>query len=95
MAGMPIVNRSLHKIIQCGRRYIHKTCEELDKGSIIVKRLLMSGGDSNRGVFDSLQEEKSIDDYGNVLGRTVCMFLQAIDPELEFEEGHTWLTDSQ
>jgi Orsellinic acid/F9775 biosynthesis cluster protein D len=44
MTSMPTINRSLHKLILCGRRYIHKTCDELDKGSIIVKRLLMSGG---------------------------------------------------
>ena len=37
-------NWNLHKIILCGRRYIHKTCEALDKGSVVIKRLLMSGG---------------------------------------------------
>jgi Orsellinic acid/F9775 biosynthesis cluster protein D len=44
MAAMPMVNRNLHKVILCGRRYIHKVCKDLDQGSIIVKRLLMSGG---------------------------------------------------
>jgi Orsellinic acid/F9775 biosynthesis cluster protein D len=44
MSSMPTINDPLHKIILCGRRYIRNTCEELDKGSIIVKRLLMSGG---------------------------------------------------
>lgn len=43
MASMPTINDPLHKIILCGRRYIHKVCEELDKGSIIVKRIIMSG----------------------------------------------------
>jgi len=95
MASVPTVNQSLHKIILCGRRYIHKTCEELDRGSIIVKRLLMSGSDSNGGVFDSLQENKSMNDYGNMLGRMVCMFLRVIDPESEFGEQQTWLMDGQ
>ena len=40
---LPIVNDELHKIVICGRRYIHRTCEALDKGSVIVKRLLMLG----------------------------------------------------
>lgn len=44
IAGTPSRNLNLHKIILCGRRYIHKTCEALDKGSIVVKRLLMSAG---------------------------------------------------
>jgi hypothetical protein len=44
MASMPTINRTLHKVILCGRRYFHTACKELDKGSIIVKRLLMSGG---------------------------------------------------
>ena len=44
LAGVSPSNQNLHKIILCGRRYIHKTCEALDKGSIVIKRLLMSGG---------------------------------------------------
>lgn len=44
IAGVPPSNQNLHKIILCGKRYIHKTCEALDKGSVIMKRLLMSGG---------------------------------------------------
>ena len=43
-AAAPLVNDELHRIILCGRRYIHKTCHSLDKGSVIVKRVLMSGG---------------------------------------------------
>jgi len=42
IAGAPPCNLNLHNIILCGRRYIHKTCEVLDRGSIVVKRLLMS-----------------------------------------------------
>jgi Orsellinic acid/F9775 biosynthesis cluster protein D len=42
LTGLPTIDDELHRIILCGRRYIHKTCKELDKGSIIVKRLLMS-----------------------------------------------------
>jgi Orsellinic acid/F9775 biosynthesis cluster protein D len=44
IAGAPPCNLNLHEIILCGRRYIHKSCEALDKGSIVVKRLLMSAG---------------------------------------------------
>jgi len=44
IAGAPSCNLNLHKIILCGRRYIHKSCEALDKGSIVVKRMLMSAG---------------------------------------------------
>jgi hypothetical protein len=44
IAGAPPSNQNLHQIILCGRRYIHKACEELDKGSVIIKRLLGSGG---------------------------------------------------
>jgi len=51
--------------------------------------------DRDGGVFDSFQEEKSMDDYGNVLGRMVCMFIRTIDLESEFGEDHPWLRDSQ
>jgi Orsellinic acid/F9775 biosynthesis cluster protein D len=44
LTGAPTINDELRRIIVCGRRYIHNTCEALDKGSVIVKRLLMSGG---------------------------------------------------
>jgi hypothetical protein len=44
IAGAPPSNQNLHQIILCGRRYIHKACEELDKRSVIIKRLLGSGG---------------------------------------------------
>jgi hypothetical protein len=44
IAAVSLRNLNLHRIILCGRRYIHKTCEALDKGSIVVKRLLMSVG---------------------------------------------------
>ena len=44
IAGAPMVNQNLQKIMLCGRRYIHKACEALNKGSVIVKRRLMSGG---------------------------------------------------
>jgi hypothetical protein len=46
-AAAPLVNDELQAIILCGRRYIHNTCDALDKGSVVVKRLLMSGGYSN------------------------------------------------
>jgi hypothetical protein len=44
IAGSPTINSNLHKVILCGRRYIKKTCEALDNGSVIVKRILMSEG---------------------------------------------------
>jgi len=44
LAGVSPSNQNLHKIILCGRRYIHKTCEALNKDSVVIKRLLMSGG---------------------------------------------------
>ena len=47
------------------------------------------------GVFESLQEEKSMDDYGNILGRMVCTFIQARGPEPEVDETQPWLSDGQ
>jgi len=43
-------------------------------------------------VFESLQEEKSMDDYGDVLGRLVCMYIRMIDLEDEFGENEHGLT---
>jgi hypothetical protein len=43
IAGVPPSHQNLYKIILCGRRYVHKTCEALDRGSVIIKRLLMTG----------------------------------------------------
>jgi hypothetical protein len=51
--------------------------------------------DGDGSVFDSLQEEKSMDDYGNALGKMVCMFIRAIDLESEFGENHPWLRNSE
>ena len=42
IARAPPCNLNLHEIILYKRRYIHKTCEALDKGSIVMKRLLIS-----------------------------------------------------
>jgi hypothetical protein len=36
-----------------------------------------------------------MNNYGNVLGRMVCMFIRAIDLESEFGEDHSWLWDRQ
>jgi len=101
-------NLNLHKIILYERRYIHKTYEALDKGSIVMKRLLMSAGyviiwnvididrgKSEGGVFESLQEEKTMDDYGDVLGRLVCMYIRMIDLEDQFGENDHGLTAMQ
>ena len=44
IVAAPIVSYNLQQIMLCGRRYIHKTCAALNKGSVIIKRRLMSGG---------------------------------------------------
>jgi len=44
IVAAPIVSYNLQQIMLCGRRYIHKTCAALNKGSVIIKRWLMSGG---------------------------------------------------
>ena len=44
IAAAPMVSHNLQQIMLCGRRHIHKTCVALNKGSIIIKRRLMSGG---------------------------------------------------
>ena len=47
-------------------------------------------------MFESLQEEKSMDDYGSVLGRLVCMYIRMMDLESQFgEEKEHGLTESQ
>ena len=82
-----------------GQREYH--CEEaIDvRGvrSFCFDRSLIEHRKSNTdgGVFDSLQEEKSMDDYGNVLGRMVCIFIRMMDLESEFGEEHPWLRDGQ
>jgi hypothetical protein len=43
-------------------------------------------------VFDSLQEQKSMNDYGNLLGRMACMLLRS--GGVEYGE-NSWLTDGQ
>jgi hypothetical protein len=48
-----------------------------------------------RGVFDSLQEQKTMDKYGNVLGRLVCMYIRMLDQEDESGTADNKLTDSQ
>ena len=40
------------------------------------------------GIFESLQEKKTMDDYGTVLGRMACMFVRGINLEDE-NEGET------
>jgi len=44
VASRPPSNQNLQKIILCGQRYIKNTCEALNNASVIIKRLLMSGG---------------------------------------------------
>lgn len=46
-------------------------------------------------MFESLQEEKSMDDYGNVLGRLVCMYIRMMNLEGQFGEEEHGLTESQ
>ena len=46
-------------------------------------------------MFESLQEKKSMDDYGDVLGRLVCMYIQMIDLEDQFGGNEHELTTTQ
>jgi len=46
-------------------------------------------------VFESLQEEKTMDDYGDILGRLVCMYIRMIDLEDQFGENDHGLTAMQ
>src|SRR5277367_1238759 len=47
------------------------------------------------GIFESLQEKKTMDDYGGVLGRLTCMYIRMIDKEDEFGENEHGLRVSQ
>ena len=43
IVAVSIVSHNLQQIMLYGRRYIHKTCVALNKGSIIIKRWLILG----------------------------------------------------
>jgi hypothetical protein len=62
---------------------------------IIITLIEYRVNEGEKGLFDSLQEEKSMDDYGSLLGRMVCTFIRMIDSETETEEQHTWFRDGQ
>src|SRR2546421_10247166 len=40
-------------------------------------------GKEERGIFESLQEERTMNEYGNILGRLICMYLRMLDQEEE------------
>ena len=46
-------------------------------------------------MFESLQEEKSMDDYEDVLDRLICMYIRMIGLEDEFGENEHGLTMMQ
>jgi hypothetical protein len=56
---------------------------------------LTSRGKEERGIFESLQEERTMNEYGNVLGRLVCMYLRMLSQEEEFGAVDHDLTASQ
>ena len=56
---------------------------------------LMVRGKEERGIFESLQEEKTMDEYGNILGRLVCMYIRMLNQEDEFGVVDHDLTASQ
>ena len=41
-------------------------------------------GKEERGIFESLQKKRTINEYGNILGRLVCMYIRMLDQEDEF-----------
>ena len=45
---------------------------------------LTGKGKEERGIFESLQEEQTMNEYGNILGRLICMYLRMLDQEEEF-----------
>jgi hypothetical protein len=47
------------------------------------------------GIFESLQEKKTMDDYGTVLGRMACMFVRGINLEDENESEAHGLSERQ
>ena len=56
---------------------------------------LIIRGKEEHGIFESLQEEWTMNEYGNVLGRLVCMYLRMLDQEEEFGVVDHDLTASQ
>ena len=46
-------------------------------------------------MFESLQEKKSMDDYGDVLGRLICIYIQMIDLKDQFGGNEHELTATQ
>ena len=45
---------------------------------------LIIRGKEEHGIFESLQEEWTMNEYGNVLGRLVCMYFRILNQEKEF-----------
>ena len=56
---------------------------------------LIVRGKEERGIFESLQEEKTMNEYGNILGRLVCMYIRMLNQEDEFGMVDHDLTASQ
>ena len=47
---------------------------------------LMSRNDKDGRVFDALQEKRSQEQYGELLGRMLCFYLRLLDAEEEQEQ---------
>ena len=56
---------------------------------------LMGRGKEDNGIFESLQEEKTVDEYGNIIGKLVCMYKRMLDQEDQFGVVDHDLTTSQ
>ena len=44
LVAAPLVKDPMRHIISCGKQYIHKCCEQLSGGNMIVRRALMCAG---------------------------------------------------
>ena len=88
LVSVPTMRDTLYRVMVCARRYIHRVCERLSGGNMMVRRMLMKGrymfsydGSDSRmegegKFFDALQEKASQDAYGQALGRFVCFYLR-------------------
>ena len=101
LASVPTTKDTLYRVMLCARRYIHRVCERLSGGNMMVRRMLMKGRyrigadgsdcrtEGEGKFFDALQEKASQNSYGQVLGRLVCFYIRLMALELEEEEGET------
>src|SRR5579859_2504219 len=43
VASVPTMRDPLHKVMVCARRYLHRVCERLSGGNMMVRRMLRKG----------------------------------------------------